>query len=355
MGGSIGLRLKQLNAPPEIVGFGRTEATLKKALERNAIDRYELNPADAVCGADFVLLCAPVKSIPQQMSDIADNLLSNAIVTDVGSTKSWIVAEAEKRLPKRCRFAGSHPMTGSERDGIDSADATLYEQSVVVITPSALSDEKTILTIKDFWRMLGAIPIVLPPQLHDKIVASVSHLPHVLAALLVEVAAKRSSSTPRIWELAAGGFRDTTRISSSNPLLWRDICLTNKNALLEAIDLALNELAEFKNALMKDDSKAIENFFYRAKEARAKIPAKGTGLLPSLFDLSVEAPDKPGIIADITGSLATAGINIIDIEVARLREAPDSAPIRLFFESEQSRTSAISILKSAGYSVVGIA
>ncbi len=353
MGGSIGLRLKAFPNPPAVVGFGRTEATLARAKERGAIDSYSLDPAAAVRDCDLVILCAPVKSIPDQMSAIAPGLAEGAIVTDVGSTKVDLTAEAEKRLPAGARFVGSHPMAGSERDGIEHAEPALYEQAVVVVTPSESADEAALLAVKDFWRSLGAVPVVLPASTHDRIVASISHLPHVVAALLVNVVAMRAERTPRTWDLAAGGFRDTTRIASSSPSIWRDICLTNRAAILEAVDETALELAAFRKALEAADAGALTAFFEKAREGRTRIPPKGRGLLPSIHDLFVEATDRPGIIAAVTGLLADAGVNIIDIEVTRVRESRGTAPIRILFETDNARARAAELLAQAGYTVRG--
>lgn len=351
MGGSLGLRLKTLSPAPRIVAFGRTPGTLERAQARGAIDAWSKDPAEAVRGAEIVVLCAPVRAIPEQMTAIAKGLSPGAIVTDMGSTKEWITAEAAKRLPKGIRFVGSHPMAGSERDGIEAADAALYEQAVVVVTPSSSSDEDALERIKGLWRAVGAQPVVLPADAHDRVVASVSHLPHVAAALLVNTVASRAQRDGRTMDLAAGGFRDTTRIASSNAELWRDICLTNRKALLEVLDELHKNLAEFRIALNRNEAKKIEEFFTAAKLARDAIPPKGTGLLPSIIDLFVELADRPGAIAEVTGVLAKQGVNIADIELSHVRGSDDEAPLRLLFDSVAARDKAAHALESAGYTI----
>ncbi|MEK8022856.1 MAG: prephenate dehydrogenase [Candidatus Hydrogenedentota bacterium] len=351
MGGSLGLRLKALPSPPRVAAFGRTEKTLRRAQERGAIDSWSLDPAEAVRDADIVVLCAPVRTIPEQMTAIAQSLKPGAIVTDVGSTKEWIIAEAARRLPKGVRFVGSHPMAGSERDGIDAADPALYEQAVVIVTPSTSSDEEALERVKELWRQVGAQPVVLPADAHDRVVASISHMPHVAAALLVNTVAARAKRDSRTTDLAAGGFRDTTRIASSNPGLWRDICLTNRKALLDALDEMHKSLAEFRIALNRNDEKAIESFFTSAKKSRDAVPPKGVGLLPSIIDLFVELADKPGAIAEVTGVLARQDVNIADIEIAHVRGSDDEAPLRLLFDTVNARDRAARALTSAGYTI----
>lgn len=353
MGGSLGLRLKSFNDPPRIIGFGRSEEPLKRAVERGAIDEYAIDPGKAVAAADLVVLCAPVMSIPDQMSQIAASLSPGAVVTDVGSTKAWITSEAEKRMPNN-RFVGSHPMAGSERSGIDSADASLYEQAVVVVTPSRTSDEEALTGIQELWKSVGAMPLTIAPDAHDRIVASISHLPHVAAALLVTTVAERAQKDTRTWELAAGGFRDTTRIASSNAELWRDICMTNRKAILETLDLFHKELTEFRIALNREDAASVGKFFEEASHDRGKIPAKGSGLLPAIIDLFIELPDRPGAIAEVTSILAAKQINIVDIEISRVRDSSaDEAPLRLLFDRETSRGEAAKALKASGYIVRG--
>jgi prephenate dehydrogenase len=351
MGGSLGLRLRSLPDPPRVTAFGRTEATLKRAKERGAIDAWSLDPAEAARGAELVVLCAPVRSIPDQITLIAPGLSPASVVTDVGSTKAWITAEADRRLPPGVRFVGSHPMAGSERAGIDSADPALYEQAVVIVTPSPRSDEESLRVVHDLWRSVGSLTITLPVEAHDRIVASVSHLPHVAAALLVNTVAGRAKRDPRTWDVAAGGFRDTTRVASSLPDLWRDICLTNRAAILEAVDGLAGELLGFREALDRADGDAIQAFFAAARASRDAVPPKGTGLLPSIIDLFVEVDDRPGVIAEVAGVLGRAGINIVDIEIAHVREAAEAAPLRVFFDSEIERERARGKLASAGYQV----
>lgn len=351
MGGSLGLRLATMEDPPSVVAFGRTERTLERAKERGAIDEWFTDPREAVRDADLVVLCAPVMSIPEQMSLVAPALKPGAIVTDVGSTKGWITAEAEKRLPETVRFVGSHPMTGSERDGIDSATSELYEQAVTIVTPSRLSCDQSLLAVKDLWRAVGSHVLMLAPDQHDRIVAGVSHLPHVLASLLVRTACHGAEKEGRFWELAAGGFRDTTRIASSPAAIWRDICLTNREAIRPTLDDAIAGLEEFRAALDRGDAAAIHDFFEEARRGRERLPQKGAALLPSIIDLHVELPDRPGEIAAITGILAREKVNIVDIEIARVRDSGVVAPLRLHFNTEEARTRAAVALAAAGYTV----
>lgn len=351
MGGSLGLRLAAMEDPPSVVAFGRTERTLERARERGAIEAWFAHPREAVRDADLVVLCAPVMSIPEQMSAIAPALKPGAVVTDVGSTKSWITAEAEKRLPETVRFVGSHPMTGSERDGIDSATPTLYEQAVTIVTPSRLSCDKSLVAVKELWRAVGSHVLALAPDQHDRIVAAVSHLPHVLASLLVRTACHSAEEEGRFWELAAGGFRDTTRIASAPAAIWRDICLTNREAIRATLDDAIAGLEEFRAALGRSDAAAIHDFFEEGRRGRERLPRKGAALLPSIIDLYVELPDRPGEIAAIAGILAREKVNIADIEIAHVRETREAAPLRLHFSTDEARVRAAEALAAAGYTV----
>ncbi len=349
MGGSLGLRLRALPSPPRVVAFGRTEATLKRALERGAIDAYELDPAAAVRDADLVVLGAPVRSIPALFTTLAPSLKDGAVVTDVGSTKTWIVAEAEKRLPARVRFVGSHPMCGSERDGIEHATPALYEKAVTVVVPSALTDDNALRLTKALWEAVGSVTLTLPAALHDRIVASISHLPHVLASLLVNTVAARSKAEVRTWDLAAGGFRDTTRIASAGAEIWRDICLTNRDAILEAVRDTRSGLDAFLGVLESGDEAALARFFAEARTTRDAIPPRGTALLPGLHDLYVAISDRPGTIHEVTGVLGSAGLNIVDLELPRGPEGAGDAPLRVFFDSAADREKARDLLNARGF------
>lgn len=351
LGGSLGLRLRALPQPPQVIGFGRREESLKRAVERGAIDRYCLDAAKAVEGADVIVLAAPVMTIPEMMSSIANAVEGGAIVTDVGSTKSWIAMEAKRRLKPSTRFVGSHPMAGSEKSGIESADATLFEQAVVVVTPTEMSDEEAVLAVSCLWESVGAVAVSIPPLMHDRMVASVSHLPHIVASALVNTAALRARRDPATWDLAAGGFRDTTRIASSLPDIWRDICLTNREQILSAMEDLRTELFALEEALERRDGAKIRDIFAEAARSRETITAKGKGLLPGLFDLFVELADRPGGIAEATGVLGSTGINIVDIEITRMRDSKGIAPLRLFFASESDRAAARESLSSRGFAV----
>lgn len=353
MGGSLGLRLRALPSPPRVVAFGRTEATLARAKERGAVDAFMLDPAEAVRDADLVVLSAPVRAIPPLFTTLAPHLKDGAVVTDVGSTKGWIVAEAERRLPERARFVGSHPMCGSERDGIEHATAALYEKAVTVVVPSARTDDAALRATKALWESVGSITLTLPAALHDRIVASISHLPHVLASLLVNTVALRSRSEVRTWDLAAGGFRDTTRIASGSPEIWRDICLTNRTAILDAVRDARAEIDGFLSALDASDEEALNRFFAGAKETRDAIPPRGAALLPALHDLYVAIADRPGTIHEVTGVLGEAGLNIVDLELPRGPEGAGDAPLRIFFESADSRERARALLEARGFATRG--
>lgn len=351
VGGSLGLSIKSRAPRTRVVAFGRTEATLKRAREIGAIDEFFLEPGEAVAEADLVILAPPVRTIPGILERIAGSLKPNVLVTDAGSTKSWITAAAERVLPSAVRFVGSHPMAGSEKSGIEFADAGLFEQAVVVVTPSLLSDEAALISMKNFWRALGAVPLTLSAETHDRIVASISHLPHVVAAALVNVVARRARKEGRYWDLAAGGFRDTTRIAASHPRVWTDICLTNREMILEILDEFRDDLESFRDVLEETDEEGLKRFFKESSEARKAVPPRGAGVLEGLADLYVEVPDHPGEIARVTGILAARGINIVDLEITRVRERPDVAPLRLFFEKVGERDEAAGALTEEGITV----
>jgi prephenate dehydrogenase len=268
IGGSLARALKAAGAVAEIVGYGRHVAPLQKALELGVIDRYETDPAAAVQGSDVVLLGVPVGAMEAVLSELKPHLDSNTILTDVGSTKGSVVRAAEKvfgTLPPR--FVPGHPIAGTEKSGVEASFAELYQQRRVILTPNADTDSVALETVRWMWQQAGATVTDMPVAHHDEVLAATSHLPHILAFTLVDTLA-RLEDHDDIFRFAAGGFRDFTRIASSNPQMWHDICLNNREALLKMVGRFSAELATLTAAIERGDSAAILQTFERAKAAR---------------------------------------------------------------------------------------
>lgn len=261
------MALKSRGLAERVIGVARRSETLAQAHLRGAIDEGCLDAQAAVAQADLVVLCLPVRTITTFLESLAPHVRPGTLVTDVGSTKSEVVALGERLLPHR--FLGGHPMAGSAENGIEAADANLFEGAWWALTPGphAAPLEPMMRLVTD----LGARPLVLSPEEHDRAVAVTSHLPHVVAAAVAAIVADTFADVPSVPRLVAGSFRDATRVAASSPALWRDVCLTNRAALLTRLHDLQARLSQLRSALETNDASAVERFFAEGKAAKEKI------------------------------------------------------------------------------------
>jgi len=265
IGGSFALALRQAKAASHVVGVGRNAANLKLALERGILDSTAPDPAAAARGADLVLIATPVAQFPKVFSSLSG---SNALITDGGSTKRDVIAAARKALGKRIsQFVPAHPIAGAEKSGAAAASADLFRGKRVILTPLEENPKEVISTVNDAWSACGARISRMDADEHDAVLAAVSHLPHLLAFALVHEVASRKNSE-QLFSFAAGGFRDFTRIASSHPEMWRDICVANRDRLLEELSRYERKLGQVKALL--DSPAELEKLFAAARDARNK-------------------------------------------------------------------------------------
>lgn len=268
IGGSFALALKKAGAAGEVVGIGRSRATLDEALRLGLIDRVGACDAATLKDADLVLLATPVGQMPALMQAMAPHLGPRTAVTDGGSTKSDVVEAVRACLPRHLsRFVPAHPIAGAENSGAAAAKADLYVERKVVLTPLPENVPEAVDRVRAAWAACGATVHEMAPARHDQVFAAVSHLPHLLAFGLVDDLAGRSNA-PLLFSHAASGFRDFTRIAGSHPEMWRDICVANRVALLEELDAYLGELARLRMMLVEGDGDGLEAVFERARRAR---------------------------------------------------------------------------------------
>ncbi len=268
IGGSFALALRRAAAVGEVIGIGRSRAALERACELGVIERIAEDWADALAGADLVLLAAPVGQMDAIMAAIAPHLQAGTVVSDVGSTKRDVIAAAQARLGDRlAQVVPAHPIAGAEKSGVDAAFAELYDDRKVVLTPLTQSDPAAVALVRAAWEACGATVVEMGPEEHDRVFAAVSHLPHLLAFGLVHELAARDDA-PLLFAHAAGGFRDFTRIAGSHPEMWRDICIANREALLAELDAYVAELGRLREDLAAGDGDALAAVFARARAAR---------------------------------------------------------------------------------------
>jgi prephenate dehydrogenase len=265
LGGSIGLAVRRAFPRAVVAGAGRRQSSLDGALQRGCCHEATLDPAEAVAGADLVVLATPVGAFGAILEQIAPSLKSNSLVTDAGSTKAHVVRTAERILGRGGAFVGSHPMAGNENKGPQFATADLLDGALCILTPTKHTPESRTRRAKRFWESLGMRTTRMSPADHDRATARVSHLPHALAAALTLVPTK--ADLP----VAATGFRDTTRLAGGDPEMWRDIMTSNRRAILAALDRLDDQLANLRDLLELDDAEALERFFARAQRQRRTL------------------------------------------------------------------------------------
>jgi prephenate dehydrogenase len=268
IGGSLARALRDAGHVREIVGYGRGLANLQRAVELGVVDRIETSPAAAVRGADMVVLATPVGTMPEILAAIAPYLDRETVVTDVGSVKGSVAAAARAALGTRLAgFVPGHPIAGTERSGVEASFASLFVGRRVVLTPLPENQAETVLRVRGMWQAAGADVVEMTVEHHDEVLAATSHLPHLLAYVLVDLLVQLEDRR-EVFAFAAGGFRDFTRIASSDPVMWRDISLANRAAIGHMLRAYRAKLDGLIAAVENGDAAALQSLFARAKAAR---------------------------------------------------------------------------------------
>ena len=269
IGGSLSLALKQAGSVKHVVGFSRKASTRSEAMSLGVIDSAVSSIADAIQNADIVVLAVPVGAIADALISIAPYVKDNMIITDVGSVKSQVVDAAKLALGDKFRqFVPGHPIAGTEKNGPAAAFAELYQEHRVVLTPTEQTDEVAIKKVRNMWKAAGAEVSIMTAEHHDDVLAATSHLPHLLAFNLVDMLAEEGGDVAEVLRYAAGGFRDFSRIASSDPEMWRDISLTNSTAILSLLKKYQHQMSLLQQAIEQQDADYLIAVFERAKQAR---------------------------------------------------------------------------------------
>lgn len=352
LGGSIALALKQPSgraaaADWHVTGVALDEATIERAFALEAIDEGTTDVRAGVAEAEIVVFATPVRTIPKLVARCATAFKPGAIITDVGSTKAELSATLPALLPPGVHYVGGHPMAGSEQTGIDAAHAYLFENAIYVVTPKTPEDP-ALQPVLNLVNAVGAQALVMDPERHDRVVAAVSHLPHMIAAALVDTVGVAAEEDATVLALAAGGFRDTTRVASGDPHMWRDIFMSNRKQVLNMIDRFDRVLRSLRHATASDDDAALIEALTRARTIREQLPRHRQGILRPMCEIVVQLADEPGGISAVTGGIAAKDVNIKDIEVLRVREGEPGA-LRLAFEDEDGMETALTALADIGF------
>ncbi len=268
LGGSIGLAVKRRKLARQIAGFVRRRASLKDCERAGAVDFATTDLPAAVWDADLVILCTPLAQMRSRVREMLPALKRGAVVTDVGSVKTSVVRELESLVQKSgAHFVGSHPMAGAEKTGVAAARADLFANTVCIVTPTQKTNRAALKQVKQFWNAVGSRVLELKPEVHDALVSRSSHLPHVVAATLAGHVLNPAHPKQQA-ALCANGFRDTTRIASGSPEMWRDIALANRQNLARSLNAFIADLQKFQHLVKKGDAKALTKFFESAKQRR---------------------------------------------------------------------------------------
>jgi len=349
IGGSIAKAIRQTMPDSRIIAYDINSDTLSLAKKEGIVD-VVLSKIDNSFGqCDYLFLCAPVSKNDENLKILAKFINKDCTLTDVGSVKTDIHSHIEA-LGLSSRFIGGHPMTGSERTGYQNSKAVLLENAYYILTPTKDVPLEKVTAYQNLVETLGTIPLVLSCEEHDYVTAAISHLPHVIASSLVNLVQDSDSENGVMKMIAAGGFKDITRIASSSPVMWQQICLTNTENIISLLNDYIEALSAIKEKLESKDAKALFCFFEKARDYRESFIEASSGPIKKTYSLNVDIIDKTGSLASVATLLADHNINIKNIGIVHNREV-EAGTLRIEFYEELSSIHALSVLQKNGYHI----
>lgn len=352
IGGSIAKSLKAADASIQIIAYDTNESTLKQAFIDKTADIVS-NTLDEHFGTcDYLFLCAPVSHNDENLEKIKEIISPATVLTDVGSVKTPIHEHIEA-LGLTNQFIGGHPMAGSERTGYINSKPLLLQNAYYILTPSEQTDYDKIMAYQNLVIKMGAIPLIMTYKEHDFVTAGISHLPHLVAATLVNLVKETDSEDGIMKLIAAGGFKDITRIASSSPVMWEQICMTNSENIKKFLSLYISSLKEVLEKLEYQDEQSIYELFNDARTYRDSFISASSGPIKRIFDITIEIADKPGALASIATLLASHNISIRNIGITHNREAAEGA-MRIEFYDNEAMEKAKTILSLNHYQIMTV-
>jgi prephenate dehydrogenase len=352
VGASLGMALGKLDEVDEIVGYDLDEQELELALQRGAVTRAAVSALDAVDGADVAVLAVPISAVGKVACEVSPALAPGAILTDVASVKGRIVEAMQLVAPKSVHVIGGHPMAGSHEVGAAHATADLFVGATYLLTPTVHTDPEAYRRLHGLVARIGARVLAVSPERHDLLVAVISHLPQLAATTLMNLAAGRARDEhAELLLLAAGGFRDATRVAASNPDLWLDICAENREAIVAVLDDYRERIGVLRSVLAIGDEQSLRQMLSDARAARRALPGKETAT-GALVDLHLAIPDQPGVIAQVATTIGGLGVNIEDIAIEHAPEGGRGTMRLAIIGPDQARR-ARTALEALGYEVLG--
>ena len=349
IGGSIAKALRKAYPDMRLIAYDPDTASVKQALDENIISQCEDSMTDALFGCDFLFLCAPVSHNDRMLADIKKHIKPKTIITDVGSVKQT-THKAIEDAGLSGVFIGGHPMAGSEKTGYANSNPLLLENAYYILTPTQEVPEEKITQLRQLVAGIGALPLILDYNKHDYITAAISHLPHIISACLVNLVEKSDDAEGLMKMIAAGGFKDITRISSSSPVMWQSVCLTNTENIKKLLDDYISDLKTVQKELDARSEDELYQLFDSAKEYRDSFAAGSHGPIKKVYAIHVDIPDIPGSLAQTATILALHGLSIKNIGIMHSREFQEGA-LRIEFYDEATEQTAIEVLRKSHYTI----
>ncbi|MDF2612918.1 MAG: prephenate dehydrogenase [Clostridia bacterium] len=354
IGGSLAKAIKKVHAQNSyIIGYDTQASYTKAAYDEGIIDSIAVNTESSFSSCAVIFICTPVSRTPIIIEKLLPHVANDCILTDVGSTKYNLVCQIDqmiKDMNKRVYYVGGHPMAGSEKSGYTASTPYLFENAYYMLTPMGDTPEFILFILQKMIERIGAIPLVLSASYHDFATANISHLPHIIASSLVHLVKDNDGDNQHLHALAAGGFKDITRIASSNPDVWTSICLSNKHQIQKVFNKYISILTKFSEILEQDDEPSLYSFFDTARIYRDTFSEGASNDVSKGYALHIDAKDEPGIIASIATLLSSNGLNIKNISVMNDREF-ESGVIKIIFESKSAMLNATQILSRHKYTI----
>ncbi len=352
IGGSIAKGIKRSMPSAKIMAYMRTRAKLEQAHAEGIVDMVLDGISEELRECDMIFLCTPVEYNEQYLGRVWPYLKKEGILTDVGSTKSNIHHVAAK-LGFEDRFIGSHPMAGSEKTGYENATDHLLENAYYIITPTQKTRPEDISRMVTLAHLIGSIPIVLDYREHDRITAAISHLPHLVASSLVNLVKENDTQDEMMKRLAAGGFKDITRIASSSPVMWEQICMANADNIIHILETYIHSLQAVLGDLRAHNGAAIRQLFDTSRTYRDSFASTSRGSLAPDYSFTVDVPDEPGSISILSSILSAHGINIMNIGINHIRIHGEGA-LRISFYDKESMDQAWGQLLKYNYKLIRV-
>ena len=349
IGGSIAKAIRQYYPDYELLAFDKNKETLALAVQEEIIHTVSSSIDDNFRDCDYIFLCAPISFNNAYLSQLKDYISPNCILTDVGSVKTSIHEEII-RLGLEENFIGGHPMAGSEKSGYSNSKAMLIENAYFILTPTDQVAREKVEAYEKFAESLKALPVILDYRIHDQITGTISHLPHIIASTLVNFVKTHDTKDEMMKNLAAGGFKDITRIASSSPVMWQNICLKNKDNIVKILDQYIDSLEDFKEAVEREDDLDLYTRFESSRNYRNSMPSSSAGPIKKSFAVYCDIIDEAGGIAAIATILASNNISIKNIGIVHNREFEEGV-LRIEFYDEDSSKRAVGLLQKFRYIV----